>query len=183
MPEKNNQSFDEREIVFHYSRERRLANASETVRELNKEGRKHSFNLLRPLTATKPLAFMFMSIIILFGVMLIFSFLFGGKKETVLGGNIINVSAFTFEGKTYLTVNKKIQDKKNFYTGTVDLAFSPVINGNEQHPDEIEIETSRIYFTFESEEDFKMALPFEAEKLLILLQSEKEIQRLTVTAK
>jgi hypothetical protein len=200
MPDKDNQSFDEKNIVFRYSRERRLANASETVRKLSEEGKKHSFNLLRPLTATKSLTFLFVSIIVLLVLMYIISFFFGVKKEIVLGGNSINVSAFTFEGKTYLTLNKKIQNKNDFYTGTIDLAISPSDNSPdeaspddtssddastddnapEQSSDEIKIHTGRIFFTSEPDEDFKMAIPFEAERLLILIQSEKEMQTLHV---
>lgn len=184
MPDKENQ-FDEKDIVFHYSRERRLEHASETVRKLNEEGKRHSFNLLRPLTATKPLAFLFFSIIVLVAIMYLFSFLFGGRDEIVFGGNTIQISAFTFEGKTYLTLNKKLKDKHNFYTGTVDLAISPSDaspgdNTESNLPENIEIKTERIFFTSDAEENFKMAIPFEAAKLLILIQSEKEIQRLTV---
>jgi hypothetical protein len=181
----NKNHFDEKDIVFRYSRERRLERASETVRKLNEEGRKNSFSLFRPLTATKPLKFLFISIILLVLMMYLFSFLFGGRDEIAFGGNTINVSAFTFEGKTYLTINKKIKNKNNFYTGTVDLAISPddalsdakIEEGN---PEEIEIHTERVFFTSENEEEFKMAIPFESEKLLILIQSEKEIQRLNV---
>jgi hypothetical protein len=179
MPDKNNQSFDERDLVFRYSRERRLENASETVKKLNQESRKYSFNLLRPLTSTKPLAFLFVSILVLVAMMYIFSFLFGGKNEVVFGGNTVNVSAFTFEGKTYLTLNKEIKNKHNFYTGTVDLAISSA-DKTEALPEDIPVHTARIFFTSESKEDFKMAIPFEAERLLILIQSEKEIQKLNV---
>lgn len=181
MSDKDNRQFDEKDIVFHYSRERRLAGASETVRKLNEENKKHSFNLLRPLISTKPLAFLFVSIVVLSAILYLFSFFFGGKREIVLGGNTITVSAFTFEGKTYLTLKKNIQNKNNFYTGTIDLAVSPNDNETEeQSPEEIEIYTARIFFTSETEEEFKMAIPFEAEKLLILVQSEREIQRLNV---
>ncbi len=128
---------------------------------------------------------MFISIVVLVTVMYLFSFLFGGRDEIVFGGNTIQVSAFTFEGKTYLTLNKKIKNKDNFYTGTVDLAISsgeasPGDNAEENLPENIAIETERIFFTSDTEENFKMAIPFEAEKLLMLIQSEKEIRRLTV---
>jgi hypothetical protein len=194
MPNTDDQ-FDEKDIVFRYSRERRLERASETVKKINEEGKKFSFSLFRPLTATKPLSFLFASIVVLVAVMLLFSYLFGSKKETVFGGNSISVSAFTFEGKTYLTLNKKIHDKNNFYTGTVDLAVSPenasqgdaspgdASQGGKPPGDtspEIIIENERIFFTSEDEEIFKMALPFEAERLLILIQGEKEMQRLQV---
>jgi hypothetical protein len=185
----NNNQFDEKDIVFRYSRERRLEHASESVKKLNEEGKKHSFNLIRPLTATRPLTFLFVSIIVLVALMYIFAFLSGGKKEIVFGGNTINVSAFTFEGKTYLTLSKTIKNEDNFYTGTVDLAISPdesllndasPENEDAEHAENIEIHTERIFFTSENEEDFKMAIPFEAEQLLILIQSEKEIQKLNV---
>ncbi len=181
MSDKDNRQFDEKDIVFHYSRERRLAGASETVRKLNEENKKYSFNLLRPLTATKPLAFLFVSIIVLSAILYLFSIIFGGKREIVFGGNTITVSAFTFEGKTYLTLKKHIKNKNNFYTGTIDLAVSPNDNEmEEQSPEEMKIHTARIFFTADSEEEFKMAVPFEAEKLIILIQSEKEIQKLNI---
>jgi hypothetical protein len=196
MSDKNNQSYDEKDIVFRYSRERRLDRASETVRKLNEDGKKYSFSLFRPLTATKPLRFLFMSVIILLAMMYLFSFLFGSRDEIVFGGNIINVSAFTFEGKTYFTLEKEIKDKNNFYTGTIDLAISPsnassddassddVLSDDnaaeDNNSENIEIHTERIFFTAEAEENFKMAIPFEAERLLILIQSDKEIQRLNV---
>ncbi|MDR2900940.1 MAG: hypothetical protein LBV20_05430 [Treponema sp.] len=179
MPNDDNQQFNERDLVFRYSRERRLEHASEAVKQLNVDGRKYSFNLLRPLTATKSLTFLFVSIIVLVAIMYLVAFFFGSKDEIVFGGNTINVSAFTFEGKTYLTLDKKIKTKESFYTGTVDLAVSS--NDNiDPPPKEMIIHTERIFFTLEDEEAFKMAIPFEAKQLLILIQSEKEIQRLNV---
>lgn len=180
MPDKDNKQIDEKDIIFRYSRERRLEHASETVKKLNEESKKQPFNLFRPLTATKPLAFLFISIVVLSALLYMLSFLFGSKDEIVFGGNTIAVSAFTFEGKTYLTLNKKIKNKDDFYTGVLDLAVSPGGSGEKVLQEEIDIKTERFFFTSEAEEIFKMAVPFEAGELLILMQSEKEIQKLTV---
>ncbi len=183
MPDKDDRKFDERDLVFRYSRERRMDSASETVRKLNEEGPKRRFNLIKPLTATKPLTFLFISIVLLSVMVYFISFISGSRDETAFGGNTIKISAFTFEGKTYVTVNKKIKNKNSHYLGMVDLAFSPKEDRKEQDPNKIEVKTERIFFTSEPEEDFKMALPFETEQLVILMQSEKEIQKLNVKTK
>ena len=180
---KKKKKIDEKDLVFHYSRSRRLENASETVRKLNQEGPRQRFSLVRPLTSSKPLVFLFISIILLCGISYLLTFFTGVKGDALFGGNALAISGFTFEGKTYISIKKTIKDQDNAYTGAVDIAVSPKDDRYESDPEKINVKAERVFFTLEPVEEFKMAAPFAADELIILLQSEKEIQKKTIKTK
>ena len=165
----------EEEMVFHYSREHRLARAPKSVQDLYKETKPVKFSLLRPLISTRPKALMFVSILIL-AVMTIFTYFgYPGDEDQILGGNAISAAALRYEGTTILVLNKKVQDKAagEAYTGVVDIAVSPVLKKGAEKgevPASPLVEPYRISFTQKEEEEYRFALPFEDEELLLSLQ-------------
>jgi hypothetical protein len=181
--------FDEkgRPVVFYYSREKRLQRASQAVRDMNTPMPPHRPNLWRTLTATKPLTFLFISMVTLCAVVLMLSRFFTGESSRTLGSNRIRISAETSGGVSYVTLTKTALDG-GAYTGAVDLAFSPAAektgtpasreDSPEHSPDagegRYQIETLRIYFTAEPEEVFRFSLPLSGKKLLTVMEAGPE---------
>ncbi|GAB1481262.1 hypothetical protein MASR2M78_00770 [Treponema sp.] len=162
MKETEDENVDREDLVFHYSRSARLERASEAVRRLNDTTPRKKPNLLSSLAATKPLAFLFLAIIMLSATALVTSLLLPSDNEGELGNNKLTVSAFRYEGSTYLAL-KKQAGKKNVYTGPVQMAIAA--EGSSANP---EIQT--IVFKEAPKEEFRRALSFEADTILVLLQ-------------
>ncbi|GHV52637.1 hypothetical protein AGMMS49579_10240 [Spirochaetia bacterium] len=168
LTENNN---SEEEMVFYYSRERRLAKAPQAVRDLYKETPPVKFSLLRPLISTKPKARMFVFILVISVISIITSIWYhaGDSAGGSLGGNTVSAAALRYEGTTVIVLKKKVQDKNSPYTGTVDIAVSPILKKGEA-PDSLPVEPYRISFTQKEEEEYRFALPFEDEELLLYIQ-------------
>jgi hypothetical protein len=165
-----NTNQDSGELVFHYSRERRLANAPKSVQDLYKEPGKKGFGLFRSLTATKPLATLFISIVVL--CVMIFAIDKLGLLADSLGGNKITVSAIKYEGETFLVLTKTYaarKDGKEPYTGLVDIAVSPVVKNPEE---DFPVFNHRIFFSLAAEEEYRFSVPFTSEELILVLQGE-----------
>ena len=64
------------EIVYHYSRESRLAKAPQAVRDLYKEPPRRRFGFLQTLISTRPNAILFGTIVIFCILILIFSLIY-----------------------------------------------------------------------------------------------------------
>jgi hypothetical protein len=172
----------ERDTVFYYSRARRLERASETVRAMNEDAPPSRPSLFKPLVATKAHRLLLGSIIFIVIAFVIISFLASpddGSKT--LGGNTIALSALRFQGTTYLVIKKSMAEKDGAYTGTVDLAVSAALSPeDEKKGAQAPISTHRIFFSLEPEEEYRLSLPFEASRLIILMQGGEEIIRLSV---
>jgi len=110
----------EQPLVFYYSRERRLATASEEVRRLNDPTSFRRIGLFRSLTANKGLAFLFLAIIMLSATVLVVNYLVPAADAAELKGNSLKLSAFAFEGTTYLAL-KKIPARKDAYSGAAKV--------------------------------------------------------------
>jgi hypothetical protein len=167
----------EREIIFHYSREHRLAKASSRVQELNDPKAQRRSGIFGTFTSTRSHTVLLVSII---GMCVFISFISKLTKEksaVMIGGNSIHASASRMEeGTTYLTIKKTFKKDSNVYTGAVDLAVTPLVSrGKEESQEgaqEAPISTHRIFFTLKPEEEYGLFLPFEASTLLILMQAE-----------
>ncbi|GHT92397.1 hypothetical protein FACS1894140_4350 [Spirochaetia bacterium] len=72
LTENKNINPDE-ELVFYYSRERRLQKASQAVRDLHKETKPVKFSLLRALFSSKANAFMFFFVLIIAAISIFLS--------------------------------------------------------------------------------------------------------------
>lgn len=167
----------DRELVFHYSREHRLAKASSKVQALNEPGPQRRAAGLGPLTATRGHTTLLISIVIL-GIAI--SFAAAAKRETYtkkLGGNAVAVAAERIEGAIYLTVTKtvKTKDREQAYTGAVNMVISPAVSAAKNAPDaEAPIAVHRVLFTPKPQEEFGIAVPFDAPTLIVIMQTDDE---------
>jgi hypothetical protein len=169
-------SEEDEPVTYHYSREKRLAKASPRVRELYEEGmNKRFFGSSRPGQASR--FFVLIPIILVLVFIAIGSGLSkNNRSAVVLKDNTIGVTAYGFPEVTYLGIKKTARSDKA-YTGPVDVAVSiPVKEQGSEAP----IETTRVFFTLEQEENFRITLPFEARELIIVLQAEDKIITLRV---
>jgi len=184
------QNVDENNLVFHYSREHRLAKAPQAVRDMyNKPRQPYRFNLFRPLVSTRPLAIMFGSIIIACILILIISALGLAGSSYNLDGNRLFLQAIQYEGAVIVVVKKtipkdiftRLSSAGPAYTGAVDIAVQPVIKTNaDQEPQAVFYH--KIFFTFEPEETYRFSVPFDAKELAVVLQTEKKTLGVTVKA-
>jgi len=179
----------EENLTFYYNRERRLEKAPQAVKDLYDESKKITrFNLLRPLVGDKPRATIFFSIILICAVLVIISITNRTGGVYSLEGNRIEITGARFEGATIVVLKKTV--KKNSakaYTGAVDIAVSPKSNGDfdkadgdadsdadsaadsEEHP----VFYHRIFFSMETSEEYRFAVPFDSPEQLLILQTEK----------
>jgi hypothetical protein len=151
--------YDDGRLTFYYSRERRLERASPEVCALNESGPPQKTGLFRSLTATKPSAFVFLSIIIICAAMILFSLLNNSGTTRILGTEIA-VSAVRGGDKSYLTLKKTVTGTDP-YTGAVNIAVS--VQGSQ---DPMFLET--LYFSLEKEEVYRFIVPMTGETLLVL---------------
>jgi hypothetical protein len=166
---------------FYYSREQRLAKAPPNVRALYEESPKKKFGFFRTLTATRPLAMLFFSIMILCAAIIIIS-IFNLAGDHGLGGNRLALEAVKFQGETIVVLTKTVKDSERAYTGPVDIGISPAAPKGSDAKD-YPVFTNRIFFSLNAEEAYRFSLPFEAEKLLVLLQGELDSASFTITVK
>jgi hypothetical protein len=165
------------EVVFYYSRERRLARASRAVRAINEPGPAMKGGMLRVLFATRAGTLLFITIVVLC-VFILFLYYTRGRPELKIGGNRVSISALRYAGKTYVEIKKKALEN-NYYTGTVELALSipqKLMEGETEAP----IANQRIFFTLEEDEEFRFSLPFSAPELILLMQAGNEIRTFRV---
>jgi len=153
-------------VTYHYSRERRLANAPSEIQNLYKEQKPLRFNLFGPLVADKPRRVLFFVIVILcIGIFLLsrLGFLDASYR---LDGNTIDVSGTFFEDTT-IVILKKTAANADAYTGAVDIAVFPITEETDS------VFYHRIFFTLEKEEVYRFVVPFEDPQIGIILQNEK----------
>jgi hypothetical protein len=163
------------DIIYHYNRERRLERASAAVREINKPGPAMRGGVIRVLTASKPLTILFLTLVMLVIMILIMSYRAPARGGKNLGGNTIRAGAETFGDSTFITFTKTITTKDKPYTGAVDIAVSSALSSRErQEGIQAPISAQRIFFTLEEAEEYRLAVPFTAEELLILMQGGEE---------
>jgi hypothetical protein len=175
MDDRENLEYNGTPLVFYYSREKRLEKASQVVRDLNEASPARKPSLFKTLTSSRPLTFLFISVITLCAAVVILSWFLGGANSAVLGNNTVQLSVMTAGGKAYVTV-KKTAGNEGGYTGPVDTAVSLPAAGEEKPP----IQVERIYFTLEQEEIFRFSVPFTGKKLLVLMEAKEERALFTV---
>jgi hypothetical protein len=174
----------ERETVFYYNRERRLEKAPPAVQALYTAAPPRG-GLIRPLVATKGNRIIFTSIVIMLGLILVYSFFLapnGNRAE--LGGNRISATAFRYPGDgekagvSYIALRKEAQHERA-YTGSVELAVS-IPGASLEAGDEPPIAVNQVFFSLESPEEFRFSVPFEAAELIILIQAGEEMRSLRI---
>jgi hypothetical protein len=159
---------EEQKLIFYYNREHRLAKAPRIVKDLYKEQKRSRFSLIRPLIADKPRAILFFTIVLICVAIIIFSLLGYFSTSYSLGGNKIDITGTAFEGTTIILIRKNTE-KASAYTGAVDIAVSPAMQGEDEYP----VFYHRIFFTLTEEEEYRFVVPFDPPELLMALQAEK----------
>jgi hypothetical protein len=165
-PEKNTGE----ELVFRYSRDRRLARAPKKVQELYRPSPKKKPGLFRSLTATRPLAMLFGSVMVLSAITIVMAVYGGARDSRIMGGNRVSVTAMKYQGSTFMVLNKHRRDKTGAYTGPVDMAVSPV--AGEGEGEGLPVFSNRLFFSLKEKEEYRISVPFEAEELLVVLRNE-----------
>jgi hypothetical protein len=161
-------------LTFYYNREHRLEKASQAVKDLYAEKKTYNrFNLLRPLVADKPRAMVFFTILFMSAVIIVISLVdrYGGSYS--LEGNKIEISGTRFDGTTIVVLTKTIKKNAgNPYTGAVDVAVSYPVSGPSEDGD-YPVFYHRIFFSMETMEEYRFAVPFDSPEQLLILQTEK----------
>ncbi|MDR1899920.1 MAG: hypothetical protein LBQ55_07935 [Treponema sp.] len=176
-PEKNTGE----EMVFRYSRARRLERAPKKVRELYQPSPRKKFGFFRSLTATKPLAMLFGSVMVLSAITIVMAIYGGAENSRIMDGNRVSVTAMKYQGSTFVVLTKRRRDAKGAYTGPVDMAASPSAEKGGEEP--LPVFENRLFFSLKAEEEFRFSIPFEAEELIVVLQNESSTADLRATPK
>lgn len=166
---------NEERLNFHYSRERRLEKASESVRNLNDSSFSGKQGLFRTLTATKPLAFLFLGIVMLSLTGLFVSYLLPNDDTSVLASNRMDLSAFSYQDTSYLILEKTALD--GAYIGPVDIVVTEAGERN------AELRKELVTFTPEKEQEFRLAIPYKLDRVIVLLHADGAMITLTRTVK
>ena len=183
----------EDQITFYYDRERRLAKAPQSVRDLynaptTTTGR---FNLLRPLVRTKHLRMTFFSIIIICVLVAALSLLGFTGTDYTLDGNYLSIQAIKYEGAIIIAVDKSVKKSglaarlsrsNTAYTGAVDIAVQPAVKADSGDWQPENIFYHKIFFTVEPNEYYRFSVPFDAEELALVFKTEKKTLGFTVKA-
>jgi hypothetical protein len=162
---------DEETLHFHYNRESRLAKAPQAVRDLYADKKPARFSLLRPFVSNKPTSMLFFAILALCATLIVLSVTGYLGKSHSLDGARLEVKGTRYEEMVIMVVRKTLK-KGNYsgYTGAVDVAVSPAIkNKDEKYP----VFYHRIFFSLAPEEEYRFAVPFDSEELVMVLQTEK----------
>jgi len=171
----------DRDLVFYYSREKRLERASAAVRELNDSnsaGKRRSFFGSRSNTV------LFVTILLICAGFGLVSRLSGKEKDIDLGNNNLSVAMTRQEGVLILVIEKNEPKKGNAYIGPVDIAVSPVMSKSKEIPsvDFPPMFTHRIFFTPNESEMFSFSVPFEEIDYFILLRTDDEQKSIRISA-
>jgi hypothetical protein len=154
------------EPVFYYSREKRLEKAPHRVRELY-EAPPPKKGFFRVLTATKPLAILFWSIMVLSLITVAMGTFGKFGNAPYLSGNRLSVESRRQNGETFLVLRKELREKRWAYKGMVEFSVFPVPVGGETG---LPVYTQRISFSSAKEEFFPFSVPFEADTLLFQMK-------------
>lgn len=102
----------EEPLVFHYSRERRLENAPDVVKDFYENGISKPRGFFGILFARKGNKVLFFVMMMTFVVSMFFSY-FGPKKSEGAIGNVkLSLVAFSFEGEIYASVKAEKNDAR-----------------------------------------------------------------------
>ncbi|MDR1250082.1 MAG: hypothetical protein LBK63_12365 [Treponema sp.] len=170
----------DRELVFYYNRERRLGRSSADVRALNEGRLRIQGGVIRSLTSTKPHLLLFISIVIIFAGIMVFSSLPGSRSGLTLAGNTLRVSASGGPKPCVILKKTLVPGEEAPYAGAVYVGISPLLKSlGKTDPADIPVFTDQIFFTLEEEEEYRFDLPFSAENYLLLLQAGEGDQRVS----
>ena len=160
---------EEDKLTFYYNRERRLAKAPPSVKNLYEMQKKSvRFNLLRPLVADKPRLISFIVIVVMCVAITVFAILGFFDTPYSLEGNNIEAGGTVVEGTTIVVLRKTVKDNAP-YSGAVDITVSaPVQLYKDAAPF-----SHRVFFTNRLEEEYRFVVPFDSPELLMVVQAGK----------
>jgi len=101
------ESWDGEEVVFRYSRERRLQSAPERVQRLATGELGGKRGLLRSLTATRALTVLFFTVAFLVLANLIVGLVALPGNHVDAAGHSFSLSAFRYDGTLYVTLSRE----------------------------------------------------------------------------
>ena len=167
-------------LVFYYSRERRLSRAPQQVQNLyGTSGAKKT--TINRFPARRSNGILLFTIAIVFIFLYIVPRLAKDKNVISLGGNRISVATQTYSDTTYITLRKEA-DGANPYTGPVELAVSIAQgSGRNGAPSEpYQVENQRVLFSSKPLEEFGFTVPFAAPRLIILFKAGEALESISV---
>ena len=173
------------EIIYYYSREQRLAKASQRVREFNEAQGKPKFigktRFIRAVAGHRGNLLILMSILVIFLMYFIHGRVTAPSSiDFMLGNNTLTVSVNEEESLLFLSVRKVSRPDRSDafpYTGAVDIMISPI----QENPEEAPVFSHRIFFTNNSTENYLLSLPFDGNRFITIFQTEYEIIARTVS--
>ena len=164
------------DIVFYYAREERQGqrrlSASDMLRNVNTRP-----GLIRSIAGNRG-NFFVMIFILLISIMFIMSSRHSADRQRAelrLGQNTITLSVLEEEAVSFLSINKAA--RRNAYTGAVDISASPALPMGQG---ELRFVTHRIFFSDETQEIFRLSLPFEGDEIIVIFRTENETVSHTV---
>jgi hypothetical protein len=166
----------DRDIIYYYSREHRLDKASKAVRDFN-EGSAGRQGFIKTFVKNKGNVLVLFTIVMISVMIMIYNFTSGSAETSLtLGNNSVTISIVEEESVLVLSIVKTVPGGKDVYTGAIDIAVSPVLPEGEGIPALIH----RIFFSLNTPETYYIVLPFEAARIMVILQTEYETVARTI---
>lgn len=97
---------DKDQPVFYYNREKRLQKASTNARFVVDHYGKRRQGMIKTLTATPSLMFLFFTVVFMIMAALLLGFIAGRQDSGSVDGNALSAKALWFEGNVYVTVRR-----------------------------------------------------------------------------
>jgi len=165
----------ERDIVFRYSREHRLERASPAVRALN-DGIQIKPSLRRTLFATRSNKLILLAVVLACAGFTLVNRLAPREAEITFGRNQLTVNIENVNGVLLLAMTKTIPQSGEFYTGTVEMAVSPIMPSARagEVQEDPPVYVHRVVFHAIETEFYQTSLPFGGNDFLIILRGGNE---------
>jgi len=169
------------EITYHYSRDRRLEKAPQSVQDLYYKEEPPRRGLLKIAAGGKVQLFTMIAILMVSVLALVVTIL-GREGDTHdLEGNRVTVQAIRYEEMIIVALGKTVPNRRQFlslrpvrqpYTGVVSIEVLPMPPPADYTSLFGSIFFHRINFTEESPEFFRFTVPFDSDELEIVLRTE-----------
>jgi hypothetical protein len=114
---------DKKNLQYYYKREERLDRAGPYARFAESLHNRKRPGLIKTLTATRSLSFLFFTLTLIVAGSLIVNWVSGSRDKAVMGGYGYSLDALWFEGDVYLTV-VRARARGAEIPGTVELALT-----------------------------------------------------------
>ncbi|HUW68982.1 MAG TPA: hypothetical protein VMX33_02010 [bacterium] len=98
---------DKDQPAFYYNREKRLEKASGNARFVVDHYGKQRQGVIKTLTATPGLMFLFFTVVFMIMAALVLGFIAGRQDSGSVDGNAISAKALWFEGNVYVTIRRE----------------------------------------------------------------------------